>query len=84
MSAKVKVKKTLKAVALQDSLNQTVKVMVNLIKIHPLYKKRYVISRHYLVHTKDPVKKGTHVLIQEARPFSKRKSWLVMPSKGKK
>jgi len=82
MSAKAK--KTLKAVVLQDSLNQTVKVRVNLIKINSLYQKRYVTSRQYLVHTEEPIKKGDQVLIQECRPLSKRKSWKIVPSKGKK
>jgi len=78
MTAKARGKKLLRGYAAKDSLNQTVKVAVNLIKIHPIYKKRYVITRQYLAQTDKPIKKGETVFLQEGRRVSKRKSWKVV------
>ncbi len=69
--------KKLSGVALRDSLDKTVKVQVNYTKIHPLYQKRYTVSRKFLVHTDVEVKKNQQVIIEESKPVSKRKSWKI-------
>ncbi len=77
MSKQIKAKrmKKLKAVALRDSKDKSVLVSVNLVKMHPLYRKRYTVKRKYLVHTNGEVKSGDDLIIQECRPISKRKAW---------
>lgn len=78
---KVKKIKKLVGVALNDSHNKTVKVLVSRIKKHPRYQKRYKQSKKYLVHSEIEIKKNQEVVIIPVRPLSKRKSWQV--EKGK-
>ncbi|MEK7142854.1 MAG: 30S ribosomal protein S17 [Patescibacteria group bacterium] len=74
---KVKKRKKLVGVALSDSRNKTVKVLVSRIKKHPRYQKRYKQSKKYLVHTEIEIKKSQDVVIIPTRPISKRKSWII-------
>ena len=78
---KVKKIKKLVGVALNDSRNKTVNVLVTRIKKHPRYQKRYKQSKKYLVHTEFEIKKNQDVVIISTRPLSKRKSWII--EKGK-
>ncbi|TSC93388.1 MAG: 30S ribosomal protein S17 [Candidatus Berkelbacteria bacterium Licking1014_7] len=62
---------------------QTVKVKVETIKIHPLYKKRYKSHKNYLVDTNGKnVEKHAMVEIESTRPISKNKKWKII-SKNK-
>ncbi len=57
---------------------QTITVVVVTYKNHPLYKKRYIYSKKYLVH--DPQEQAQledRVIIRQSRPFSRRKCWLL-------
>ena len=57
---------------------QTITVAVITYKNHPLYKKRYIYSKKYLVH--DPQERAQledRVIIRQSRPFSRRKCWLL-------
>lgn len=64
--------------ALRDSRDHSVLIEISLLKIHPLYKKRYFNQRKRLVDTDLGVKKGQKVVIVEQRPISKRKSWKII------
>jgi len=58
---------------------KTVVVRVERSKMHPIYKKRYVVSKKY--HAHDPEDKtvvGDVVSIEECRPMSKLKRWRVL------
>lgn len=58
---------------------QTITVAVDRRVTHPLYQK--VITRTLKVHVHDPEsrgKEGDKVTIQETRPISKTKSWLLL------
>lgn len=77
MSKSKATKKILEGIALGDSVNKTVVVSINSIKIGRIYKKRYVTAKKYIVHTDIEVKKGEKVKITETRPISKKKSWKV-------
>lgn len=63
--------------ALKDSHQNTVAILVNLVKIHPIYKKRYYESRKFLADTHEEIKQGQKVKIIASRPISRRKSWKV-------
>lgn len=78
MTVKTRKKRLLKGLAADDSRDKTVKISVNLIKIHPIYKRRYIITRQYLAQTDKPIKKGETVFLQEGRRVSKRKAWKVV------
>lgn len=72
-------KKILKGVVVSDKMDKTVVVMVEGIKQHPKYKRRYKVSKKYKAH--DPEKKyhiGDKISIQECRPISKEKKWIVL------
>ncbi len=82
MANKSKVtKKVLKGIALRDSVNKTVQVLVESLKTDPMYQKRYRTGKKFLVHTNAEIKKGEKVSISQTRPISKRKSWQVVESK---
>lgn len=70
--------KTLKGRVVSDKMDKTVVVLVERLKKHPKYKKRYKVSKRYKSH--DPENKckiGDKVIIQECRPISKDKKWIV-------
>lgn len=72
-------KKILKGIVVSDKMDKTVVVVVERIKEHPKYKRRYKVSKKYKAH--DPEKKyhiGDKISIQECRPISKEKKWIVL------
>ena len=76
------IKRQIKGKVISASLPKTIKVEVETYKSHPLYHKRYKVTKHY--HAHDPLgrcKKGDFVTIEEGRPFSKQKRFCVIYSK---
>lgn len=62
-----------------DKMEKTVVVTVNAYKTHPKYKKRYRVSNKFVAHNEDnQYKMGDEVIIQETRPMSKLKRWVVV------
>ncbi len=77
--AKKSNKKILAGVVLSNKMDKTIVVSVERIKEHPQYRRRFKISKKYKVH--DPEKKyhiGDKVSIQEYRPISREKRWIVL------
>jgi small subunit ribosomal protein S17 len=73
---------TKKGTVVRISGNKTVKVEVNEYRTHPKYKKRYRITKRFLVHDeKENAKVGAEVTIAPCTPISKRKSWEIFYSK---
>ncbi len=71
--------KKFKGVVISDKSDKTVVVNVESIKVHPKYKKRYVVSRHYKVHDeKNECKIGDKVVFVECRPLSRDKRWRII------
>lgn len=72
------VKKTRRGVVVSNSMEKTVVVLVERKVPHKLYRK-YVHQRvKYMAHdTANQCQVGDTVLIEECRPLSKRKRWLV-------
>ena len=64
---------------ISDKMDKTVVVLVKTVKINPKYKKRYKFSKKYKAHDENnKYKVGDKVIIQEIRPLSKEKTWIVL------
>lgn len=66
-----------------DKMEKTVTVLVERRVMHPLYKKFIRRSKKYAAHDEANLcKEGDTVRIEECRPISKRKAWLVIERNG--
>ena len=66
-----------------DKMDKTVTVLVDRRVMHPLYKKFIRRSKKYAAHDEANLCKiGDEVRIEECRPISKRKTWLVVERNG--
>jgi len=66
-----------------DKMDKTVTVLVDRRVMHPLYKKFIRRSKKYAAHDEVNVCKiGDTVRIEECRPISKRKTWMVVERNG--
>jgi small subunit ribosomal protein S17 len=72
-------KRQLKGEIISNKMQKTVVVLVERVKEHPKYKRRYKVHKKYKVHDeKGEYKAGDKVLIEESRPISKDKRWRVI------
>jgi small subunit ribosomal protein S17 len=72
-------KRILQGVAVRDARDKTVIVRVERRVMHPVYKKFVMRSKKYAAHDEANVfKAGDVVRIEESRPISKRKRWVVL------
>jgi small subunit ribosomal protein S17 len=72
-------KRILQGVAMRDARDKTVIVRVERRVMHPVYKKFIMRSKKYAAHDEENrVKNGEIVRIEESRPISKRKRWIVL------
>jgi small subunit ribosomal protein S17 len=66
-----------------DKMDKTVTVLVDRRVMHPLYKKFIRRSKNYAAHDEANLcKTGDTVRIEECRPISKRKTWIVVERNG--
>jgi small subunit ribosomal protein S17 len=66
-----------------DKMDKTVTVLVDRRVMHPLYKKFIRRSKKYAAHDEANLcKVGDAVRIEECRPISKRKTWMVVERNG--
>ncbi len=66
-----------------DKMDKTITVLVERRIQHPLYKKFIRRSKKYAAHDEvNLAKEGDYVSIEECRPISKRKSWLLIERNG--
>ena len=64
---------------ISDKMQKTAVVLIEEIKEHPKYKKRYRVSKKYKVHIESgEYKIGDKVIIEECRPISKDKRWKIV------
>jgi len=76
-------KRILQGVAVRDARDKTVIVRVERRVMHPVYKKFIMRSKKYAAHDEQNlVKGGETVRIEESRPISKRKRWVVLAGGG--
>lgn len=72
-------KRVLQGVVVSDKTDKTVVVKVERRFTHPLLKKTVRRSKKYQAHDEDNrFKTGDSVFIQESRPISKSKRWVVV------
>jgi small subunit ribosomal protein S17 len=72
-------------VVLHNKMEKTAVVTVAETYAHPIYKKTVNRSKKYLVHDEfEKTRPGDIVQIEQSRPFSKRKHWIVKKIIGKK
>ncbi|OGL34857.1 30S ribosomal protein S17 [Candidatus Saccharibacteria bacterium RIFCSPHIGHO2_12_FULL_47_16b] len=61
-----------------DKNDKSIVVMVTSAKTHPVYKKRYSVSKKLMAHDeKNEAKTGDKVIIRESRPLSARKHFVL-------
>jgi small subunit ribosomal protein S17 len=66
-----------------DKMDKTVTVLVDRRVMHPLYKKFIRRSKNYAAHDEQNLCAiGDVVRIEECKPISKRKTWLVVERNG--
>ena len=72
-------KKKLTGIVVSDKMTKTVVVNVERVKEHPKYKRRYKIHKKYKAHDeKQEYHVGDKVVIEETRPISKDKHFIVI------
>ncbi len=72
-------KRVLQGTVVSDKMDKTVVVLVERRVMHPVYKKIIRRSKKFAAHDEtNKYKIGDEVRIQECRPISKRKCWIVM------
>ena len=77
--------KELVGVVVSDKMNKTITVKVERVKMHPLYKKRFTVSKKYYAHDEqEQANVGDTVRIRETRPLSKLKRWKLIDVVEKK
>lgn len=75
---KVALKRTLIGKVVSDKMNKTITVLVERHVKHPLYGKIITRSAKYHAHDEtNQAKDGDTVEIQEGRPISKTKAWVM-------
>src|SRR5436309_11798994 len=72
-------KRVLQGVVVSDACDKTVIVRVERRVMHPIYKKFVTRSKKYAAHDENnSYRPGDVVRIEESRPISKRKCWIVL------
>ncbi len=72
-------KRVLQGVVVSDTCDKTVIVRVERRVMHPVYKKFITRSKKYAAHDEhNRYHSGDIVRIEESRPISKRKCWVVL------
>lgn len=63
-----------------NKMQKTLVVKVQTYKAHPKYKKKYLVSKKFYVHSEDSSKYniGDEITISETKPISKLKKWKVV------
>ncbi|HOC96190.1 MAG TPA: 30S ribosomal protein S17 [bacterium] len=77
-----KIERKLEGVVVSDKMDKTVVVLVKTVKVHPKYKKRYMVSRKFKCHDENKeYHVGDRVIIKQCRPISKDKKYIVVSKK---
>ena len=72
-------KKQLTGIVVSNKMQKTVVVLVERIKEHPKYKRRFKVKKKYKAHDETgQYHVGDKVLIEECKPISKEKRWRVI------
>ncbi len=72
-------KRTISGVVTSDKMMQTAVVSVTRLKKHPKLKKYYKSTNKFKAHNpNNQYKTGEKVIIEETRPMSKQKRWIII------
>lgn len=72
------IKRQLEGVVALDKMNKTRVVSVLRFKKHPRYKKYYRVTKRFKAHDENnEYKTGDKVVIEETKPMSKEKRWII-------
>lgn len=78
-------KRVLKGKVVSDKMDKTIVVKVESLRTHPLYHKKYKVSKKFVAHDEsNAVKVDDIVEIEETKPESRRKKWQVKEADSKK
>ncbi len=70
--------RTFQGTVVSDKMDKTVVVAVKTVKEHPIYRKKYHVTRKFKAHDENNAyKEGDLVEITETRPLSRDKSYQV-------
>jgi len=76
-------KRILQGVVVSDKADKTIVVRVDRRVRHPIYKKFVTRSNKFMAHDEgNQFKAGDAVRIEECRPLSRRKRWMVLGRVG--
>lgn len=73
-----KLRRTLSGKVTSNRMDKTVTVLVERRLKHPLYGKYITRSKKYHAHVEEKLSIGDLVIIEECRPLSKTKNWIVI------
>lgn len=69
----------LQATVVSDKMQKTVVVAITSLKLHSKYKKYFKVTKKFKAHDENnDYHVGDQVIIQETRPMSKEKRWVVI------
>ncbi len=69
----------LQGTVVSDKMNKTAVVAITSLKLHPKYKKQYKVTQRFKAHNENnEYKVGDKVTIQESRPLSRDKRWVII------
>lgn len=72
-------KRKLIGIIISDKMQKTAVVKVESVKKHPLYQRRFKTHKKYKAHVSaEGYKVGDKVVIEESRPLSKEKKWVII------
>lgn len=75
----IKSSRTLRGVVISDKMQKTAVVAVTRLKLHPKLKKYYKVTKKFKSHdANNEYKVGQKVVIQETKPISKDKKWVII------
>ena len=76
-------RRRLQGVVISDKMVKTRVIRVERMKLHPKYKKRYVMSTKFKAHDEQgKYRVGDQVILEETRPISKDKCWRIVSKIG--
>ena len=75
----VKNKRKLEGVVVSDKMSKTRVISIERLKLHAKYRKYQKVSMRFKAHDENnEYKTGDHVIIEETRPLSRGKRWVII------
>lgn len=79
MEETIKKIRTIKGIVVSDKMSKTAVVEVLRLKKHEKYKKYFKVSKRFKAHNpENQYHAGDKVIIQETKPISKEKRWIIV------